>query len=504
MKRGFRVKILTAITVLGISATVFPAQVSVPVGEVEEVLNECSRTYPALVPYPASVRMTGGGSRAEKISAVRDLSMAREEYRLSVRESGAVIVSADAAGEFYARKTLRQLRRKDGMYPCCEIEDRPRFSWRGVLLDESRHFFGKETVKRILERMSDFKLNVFHWHLTDSQGWRIQIDRYPELTRKGAVRPMPDWEKWIRDPGIGRYGPFFYTKDDIREIVAYAAERHILIVPEIEIPGHSREVVMCYPSFSCVDESVFMDMIRTPGQYDLAGAVCPGNDEVVKFFERVLDEVCALFPGGTVHIGGDECPSGNWEKCPKCRERMKANGIADASALQSWMTDHFVKYLSAKGRRVVGWDEILQGGLASGAIVMSWRGREGGIEAAKAGHEVVMCPHLYCYLDYPTGNEGDRCPYPLFCYEEKRLLPIEKVYSFDPCEGLPEECRRFVIGSQTLNWTESTWCEKDLEYKMWPRTCASAEVLWSGSGKRTFSDFSRRLRRVTDRRAGVR
>ena len=455
---------------------------------------------PAIVPYPANVWMTGGESQAQNVTVVRDIALAPEAYRLSVRTDGVTISCSDAAGEFYARKTLSQLRGKNGSYPCVEISDAPRFSWRGVLLDESRHFFGKATVKRILDRMADHKLNLFHWHLVDSQGWRIQIDRYPELTQRGAVRPMPDWEHWIRDPGFGEYGPFFYTKDDIREIVAYAAERHIRIVPEIEIPGHSREVIMCYPSFSCVDADRFMDMIRTPEQYDRAGAVCLGNDEVIRFFENVLDEVCELFPCDTVHIGGDECPRDNWKECGKCKARMTAKGIKEASGLQSWATGHFVEYLAKKGRRTVGWDEILQGGLASGAIVMSWRGTEGGIVAAQAGHEVVMCPHLYCYLDYPTGEKDDRCPYPLFCHKENRLLPLEKVYSFDPCEGIPHGQRKYVIGSQSLNWTESTWRVADLEYKMWPRTCASAEVLWTGPGKRTFEDFRDRLERCNLKR----
>lgn len=455
---------------------------------------------PALVPYPSKVRMLGGKSQTQSVKVLKDASLGSEAYRLSVRDDGVEIWCSSSAGEFYARKTIAQLRSDNGTLPCLDIEDAPHFSWRGVLLDESRHFFGKDVVKRILDRMSDYKLNLFHWHLVDSQGWRIQIDRYPELTKRGGVRPMPDWEHWIRDDGFGEYGPFFYTKDDIREIVAYAAARHIRIVPEIEIPGHSRAVIMCYPQFSCVSMDVFMDMIRTSGKYDQAGAVCLGNDDVIRFFENVLDEVCELFPYDTVHIGGDECPRDNWKNCPKCKARMKAKEIADASGLQSWATAHFMKYLADKGRRTVGWDEILQGGLAPGAIVMSWRGHEGGIAAAQSGHEVVMCPHLYCYLDYPTGEKDDRCAYPQFCFLEKRRLPLEKVYSFNPYEGMPKEHHRYIVGSQSLNWTESTWSEKDLAYKMWPRTCANAEVLWSGPGARTFNDFQSRLKRCNSAR----
>ena len=455
----------------------------------------CVGEQPALIPYPSMVQILGGRSKAQSVKVRKDASLGAEAYALSVRADGVEIRCSSPAGEFYAGKTLEQLRGADGSVPCAEIEDAPHFSWRGVLLDESRHFFGKQTVKRILDRMADYKLNLFHWHLVDSQGWRIQIDRYPELTKRGAVRPMPDWEHWIIDEGFGEYGPFFYTKDDIREIVAYAAARHIRVVPEIEIPGHSRAVIMCYPQFSCVSKAEFMDMMRIPGKYDQSGAVCLGNDEVIRFFENVLDEVCELFPCDTVHIGGDECPRENWKECAKCQARMKMLGITEEAGLQSWVTAHFVKYLAKKNRRTVGWDEILQGGLAPGAIVMSWRGHEGGIAAAETGHSVVMCPHRYCYLDYPTGEKDDRCVYPQFCLQKGYTLPLEKVYSLNPYEGMPKEHHKYVIGSQSLNWTEATWNEKDLEYKMWPRTCASAEVLWTGPGARTFGDFLSRLKK---------
>ena len=450
-----------------------------------------------LVPYPARLSESEGSSRAG-VAVVRDTSLGAEAYALSVTPERITITCAAEAGEFYARQTLAQLRNDDGSYPCVEIADAPAFPWRGVLLDESRHFFGKDVVKRILDRMAAFKLNVFHWHLVDSHGWRLPLDRHPELTARGAVRPKPDWDHHVRDDGFGReYGPFAYTRDEIREIVAYAAARHIRIVPEVEIPGHSRAVILCHPSFSCLSLDRFMDMIRSWDKLDQAGALCLGNDEVIRFLEDVLDEVCELFPGDTVHIGGDECPRGNWKACPRCQARKKANGLKTEDELQSWATRHFVAYLAAKGKKAIGWDEILQGGLAPGAQVMSWRGTEGGLAAAGAGHEVVMCPHRRCYLDYPTGEADDVCPYPRFA--ETSFLPLESVYAFDPFDGIPDHQRKFILGTQSLNWTESTWCEKDLEFKMWPRTCANAEIAWTGPRVRSFPDFKLRLRRVAAR-----
>lgn len=448
-----------------------------------------------LVPYPAQIKLMKGISRAA-IESVRDTGLGEETYRLSVTPDSIRIESSTDAGDFYARKTLAQLRRADGAFPCVEIEDAPRFRWRGVLLDESRHFFGADVVKRILDRMADFKLNVFHWHLVDSHGWRMPSDRYPELTKRGAMRPKPDWDHWVRDEGFGEnYGPYSYTKDEIREIVAYAAARHIRIVPEIEIPGHSREVIICNPSFTCLKWDEFMDMIRSQGNQDQAAALCLGNDEVIRFLENVIDEMVEIFPGDVYHIGGDECPRGNWKSCPKCQARMKANGLKSEAELQGWATRHFAEYLARKGKRVIGWDEVLECGIAENTLVMSWRGAEGGIAAAGKGHEVVMCPHLNCYLDYPTSEPDDVCDYPRFL-EPKWVLPLRNVYSLDPFEGIPEEQRKFIIGTQTCNWTESTWCEKDLMYKMWPRTCANAEIGWSGPRARSFEDFISRLKRI--------
>ena len=454
-----------------------------------------------LVPYPQKVVALEGRVRDLEMVCRADPSLAHEGYRLRVADGKAEIRHSTEAGRFYALQTLAQLRSADGSYPAVEIEDAPAFPWRGVLLDESRHFWGKEVVKRLLDRMAAFKLNVFHWHLTDAQGWRLQIDRYPELTDRGARRPIPDWEWHIRDAkdAVGEYGPFFYTKDEVREVLDYAKARHIRVIPEIEIPGHSRELILCHPDFSCLDWGTFADRIRDKRFTNKADVLCVGNDAVMTFFENVLTEVAELFPDEIIHIGGDECPRDNWKECPRCRKRMEEEKIADENGLQAWVTHRFAKFLAGKGKRIIGWDEILSGGLPAGAVVMSWRGSEGGIAAASQGHDAVICPHSFCYLDYPTGELDDACEYPRFC--QTAFTPLERIYSLDPYEGIPQEQRKHVLGSQTMNWCESTWTEKDLEYKMWPRTCANAEIVWTGPGRRTFADFRRRLEPIARRLA---
>ena len=446
-----------------------------------------------LVPYPQKVAELGGRVVAPAVVRCEDASLGPEAYRLRVSDGRAEVFSSTETGAFYARQTLAQLTGADGACPSVEIEDAPAFGWRGVLIDESRHFWGKDVVKRVLDRMASFKLNVLHWHLTDSHGWRLQIDRYPELTDRGARRPVPDWDWNVRDgkDAVGEYGPFFYTKDDVREILAYAKERHVRVIPEIEIPGHSRELILCHPDFSCLDWGRFVDMIRTRSEVDQAAALCVGNDDVLRFMENVLDEVVELFPDEIVHIGGDECPRGNWKQCSRCQKRMRDEKLKSEDELQAWVTRRFSKYLARKSRKIVGWDEILQGGLPEGAIVMSWRGAAGGIEAAAQGHDAIVCPHQLCYLDYPTGELSDTCEYPRFC--RTTYVSLERNYSFDPYEGIPTNQWKHVHGSQTLNWGESTWAERDLEYKMWPRTCANAEIVWTGPKRRTFADFRSRL-----------
>ncbi len=442
----------------------------------------------------------GNPSKASVLPAVRSESITGaalppEGYRIRIDGRGeARIEAADEAGRFYAEQTLAQLPRPLAQ---CEIEDWPAYSWRGVHLDESRHFFGKDVVKRILDEMAAVKMNVFHWHLMDDNGNRIPLRRHPKMNTVGATRHAPDFSPWMHDTKFGSYGPFGYTAGDIAEVCAYAKARHIRIVPEVEIPGHSREVLTAYPELFCGTKTDFAQACvflsdKHSGRMDPT-AVCLGNPETIRFFEDVLDDVCELFPDAdVVHIGGDECPSGNWAGCPKCRAKMKELGISEPRELQNWCTRHFVDYLAKKGRRAIGWDEIVEGGIADGAYVMSWRGASGGRAAAKSGHCAVMSPHTHCYLDYPQGlGDRDECRYP--AWEGVPQLPLEKVYSFDPVEGIPESEQKYILGGQVNNWTEYTVTPKELEWKLWPRALAAAEVLWTGPGRRTFADFKARL-----------
>ena len=451
-----------------------------------------TRMAPALVPMPQSVRETGGVSSATNVVFERDAAIAAEGYRIVVARDRIVVTSSDDAGAFYARQTLRQL---GSPTPCVEIEDAPAFMWRGILLDECRHFFGKETVKQMIDVASEHKYNVFHWHLMDDEGWRIESKAFPDLVKYGAVRPKSQCHGSDHDPKHVKYndvpyGPFFYTHEDIRDVVAYAAERHMSVMPEVEFPAHARAALAAYPQFSCRGTIE----PRTPrciwgGEKEV---FCAGNDETIRFLERLIDETCELFPFAYVHIGGDECPKDRWKECPKCQKRIRDLGLGDEEGLQKWMTQHFTRYLERKGRRAVGWDEILSAGVPKDTVVMSWRGAAGGIEAAKAGNDVIMTPNTHCYLDYRQGLRED--PFQYIGGRNGRCVTLEKAYSFDPCEGIPESGRAHVLGGQANCWSEYTWNEYDLAWKTWPRACAIAEALWTAPAKpRDFTDFSRRM-----------
>ena len=425
-----------------------------------------------------------------------------EGYALRADGKGAVVAAQDAAGFFYGAQTLRQLlpnaafggalaTNQAWRIPGVEIEDAPRFAWRGVMLDECRHFFGKAAVLRLLDQMALHKLNTLHWHLTDDQGWRLAVDAYPRLAEVASRRPASVMPGDRKAQDGKPYGPFCYTQDDVREIVAYAKARHIRVVPELEMPGHARAAIAAYPELSCRGQPV-----EPRVEWGVEEEVfCAGNDRVLRFLESVLDEVCALFDSPFVHIGGDECPKIRWKACPKCQSRMKQNGLKDEHELQSWFVRHFDRYLAQKGRRLIGWDEILEGGLAPGAAVMSWRGMKGGQAAVAEGHDVVMTPTDFCYFDYRqfSGNDG---------YEYiGGLVPLKKVYAFDPCLGIPAYREQHVLGGQANLWSEYIWGQKDLEWKLFPRLCALAEAVWSPAGKRDFTAFSRRMEAHCDRLA---
>ena len=463
---------------------------------------------PSLIPWPREVRWGEGVCVAPaSLAETRDASLPAEGYVLAVETSGVSVACADAAGAFYARKTLEQLlEERDGrrFYRCCRISDFPAYPWRGVLIDDSRHFLGKETVKRTIEVMSRYKFNRLHWHLTDDQGWRLDIPGLPELAQFGSVRrESPKHGAKLEHLGNyrfrselngQRYGPFFYSRADVEEVVSYAKARHVEIVPEIELPGHSRGVLAAYPNLSCFPESVNPRLADSDWGIS-TNVCCVGNDETLRFFEKVLDYVCEVFPSRVIHIGGDECPRVNWKRCSKCQARMKKEGLKDEGELQGWITTRMAKYLAGKDRRIMGWDEILAGDVPNSAIGQSWRTQSGngaGTELVSAaggaarGFDMVVSPHTECYFNYGADLELDPFQY------DGGGLTLERAYAFDPMKGVPKEYRARILGSEACVWGEYVWNEYDLEWKLWPRACATAELLWTDPQPRDFKEFERR------------
>ncbi|RIK00149.1 MAG: beta-N-acetylhexosaminidase [Armatimonadetes bacterium] len=457
------------------------------------------------------VRLSGERADADRdqviafLPALPQHGVRYEGYRLTIGNRRIEVRYVDPAGALHAAQTLIQLlppapsnprqRTSRVEIPAMEIADWPRFSWRGMHLDVSRHFFPVEDIKRYLDSLALHKMNVFHWHLTDDGGWRMQSDRYPKLTEVGAWRvdtggqwPGGNWnysELRFPGPNSGKklYGGY-YTKEQIRDIVKYAADRNITVVPEIEMPGHSLPALVAYPKLGCEGVEPYPE----PG-FNRTNNFCPGKDETLEFLEAILDETLDLFPSKFIHIGADEVWKGFWQKCPKCQERIRTEGLAVNNGhspeenLQSWLVRRVESYLWRKGRRLVGWDEILEGGLAPGATVMSWRGIAGGIAAAKAGQDVVMSPTSHCYFDYS--------------YE---TTPVRHVYSWDPVPAdlSPEEAKH-VLGGQANVWTEwiPTW--ERVETMIFPRMLATAEVLWTEKSALDWNSFESRLARYFPR-----
>lgn len=402
-----------------------------------------------------------------------------ESYNLTVGKSGIEIGASDEAGLFYGIQTLMQLINIDKTkLPYLRIEDSPRFAYRGLMLDCSRHFLSLDFLKKQIDMMAYLKLNRFHWHLTDGPGWRLQIDQYPELTEIAAWRPQATWKEWwnsgrqyVKEGTEGAYGGY-YTQDEARELVEYAAERHIVVIPEIEIPGHSEEVLAVYPHLSCT------------GKPYTSSEVCIGNPDTYTFLENVLDEVIGVFPSEYIHIGGDEASREHWTKCPKCQSLMKKEGYTEEAQLQSHLIKHIEEYLNNKGRMIIGWDEILEGGLAPNATVMSWRGEDGGIAAARSGHDAIMTPGSHCYFDSYQGTP-DTQPEAIGGF-----LPIEKVYSFNPVsDSLTIEESKHILGAQANLWAEYIISEKHMEYMIYPRLLALAEVVWTQPENKSWDNF---------------
>ena len=443
-----------------------------------------------LIPVPAEVNINNGeyhfeGEPKVKYVALPEGRMPAESYRLKVDKKGVTITSSDPAGAFYAQQTLNQLisdAEGQKSIPYCEIYDYPRFPYRGVHFDVSRHFRSVDFLKKQIDAMAMYKMNRMHIHLTDAAGWRLQIDAYPRLASFAAWRPQHQWKDWwagnrhyAEEGDPGAYGGY-YTKDDMRKLIQYAHNHHIEVIPEIELPGHSEEVLAAYPELSCT------------GKPYTQGEFCVGNEETFTFLETVLDEVIDLFPSEYIHIGGDEANKEHWKKCPKCQARMAEEGLQSVDELQSYMIKRIARYVESKGRKVIGWDEILDGGLAEGAAVMSWRGTEGGIKAMEMGHDVIMTPGRYCYLDHAQ-DAPFKEPESIGGY-----LPLDSVYVYEPIEpSMPQDKVGYLKGVQANLWTEYVVTDEHAEYMYWPRTIAIAETGWSQPEKKDLADFRRRV-----------
>lgn len=403
-----------------------------------------------------------------------------EAYSLSVRNNRITILAGTYSGAFNAIQTLLQMtvNGKERTLECCTVNDSPRFSYRGLHFDVSRHFRSKEFLMKQIDAMSLLKLNKMHLHLTDGAGWRLEIEQYPRLTEFAAWRPYPSWTEWWKggrlycesdDP---RAEGGYYTKEDMKELIEYARLRNIEVIPEIEMPGHSEEVIAAYPELSCSGE-MYKD-----------SDFCPGKEATFVFLQNVLDEVMELFPSGYVHIGGDEAGKGSWKTCPDCQRRMQEEGLKDVDELQSYLIHRIEEYVNSKGKKIIGWDEILQGGLAPNATVMSWRGTEGGIKAIESGHDVIMTPGSHCYFDY-TQDAPFKEPVSIGGY-----TPLSKTYSYEPLEaGISEDNASHLLGIQGNLWSEYVKEDSHAEYMYYPRAFAIAETGWSRSEDKDYGRF---------------
>jgi hexosaminidase len=432
----------------------------------------------------------------------RDTSLARlgpEGYRLESRRGRVMIRAPERAGLFYGMQSLRQLLPPEifreattdsvrWTAPAVTIEDYPRFPWRGAHLDGCRHFMPKEFVKKYIDLLALQKMNSFHWHLTDDQGWRIQIRKYPRLTDVGAWRNETLVGRYESDPRKrvfdGQRHGGFYTQDDIREIVAYARQRFINVVPEIEMPGHAQAAIAAYPDLGTTGDTVPVMTI-----WGVSEHILNPEERTIAFMQDVLTEVLELFPGPFIHIGGDEAVKNHWKASPRVQQRMRDLGLRSEEELQSWFIRRMDEFLTTNRRRLVGWDEILEGGLAPNATVMSWRGIAGGIAAARAGHDVVMAPGSHTYLDHYQAEDRTREPLAIGGF-----TPLAKVYGFDPVpDSLEPEFRRHILGAQAQVWTEYIKTPKQVEYMAFPRMSALAEAVWTPLERKDYADFSSRL-----------
>ena len=461
-----------------------------------DVINAFAQTLSAVSGVESTV---SAGVSQTGIVFVYNESVPAEAYTLEVKSERLLVEASGLRGFNYAIQTIKQMLpvevfgkvpapKASWTVPCCTINDAPRFGYRGLHLDEGRHFFGMEEVKRYLDIMEVHKLNKFHWHLTEDQGWRIEIKKYPRLTEVGSIRKGTCVRKDFANHDGVPYGEgMWYTQEQIREIVAYAASKGIDVIPEIDLPGHMLGALAAYPELGC-----------TGGPYDVwtrwgvsEDVLCAGNEKVYTFLEDVLSEVCELFPYEYIHIGGDECPKTRWENCPKCQAKIKALGLEDKDGqkaehyLQSYVITRIEKFLNAKGRKVIGWDEILEGGIAPNATIMSWRGEAGGLEATRQGHDAIMTPNTYFYLDYYQSMDVANEPFGIGGY-----LPVEKCYSYEPYPAdMTDEQKAHIIGVQANLWTEYIAEADHLYYMLLPRLAALAEVQWCNADRKDWDRF---------------
>ena len=458
----------------------------------------------ALRPAGISLKQVAPEAKASIRWSFSD-QLAEEAYTLTITpEAISICSNPSAKGLFYGVQSLLQLlppsawdtKQKPAesyQLPAMNLTDAPRFAYRGAMMDVGRNFLPKEAVLKMLDLMAFYKLNTFHFHLTDDQGWRIEIKKYPRLTEKGAYRKQTqvghcDYYFPRRYDGIEKRG--FYTQDEIREIVRYAADRFITVIPEIEMPGHSSAALACYPELSCGLGKTYV--VRD--YYDVFDEVYCPKEHTFRFLEDVLTEVIDLFPSHYIHIGGDECPKKAWKKCSHCQALMKQLNLPDESALQSWFIHRIEKFVNSRGRDIIGWDEILEGGLAPRATVMSWRGEAGGIEAARQQHSVIMTPGEYCYFDFYQ-EDPEEAPLAIGGY-----LPLDKVYSYNPLPGeLTAEEQKYIIGVQANIWGEYIQTPDYFEYMTFPRLIAMSEVQWTQPERKDFASFARRLDREFER-----
>ncbi|MBQ7194820.1 MAG: beta-N-acetylhexosaminidase [Bacteroidales bacterium] len=455
---------------------------------------------PSSFATPYGLAATAAKGAVKGFAFIKDSSLKEGAYGIDITRRAVVVRASGFNGILYAIQTINQLLPKeiykkveapkaDWTIPCMSIKDEPRFAWRGILLDSGRHFWSIEEVKKILDAMEIYKMNRFHWHLTEDQGWRIEIKKYPRLTEVGAYRRGTMIGRDFKSCDNIRYGGY-YTQDQLREVVAYAAERGITIVPEIDIPGHMLAALAAYPEIGC-----------TGGPYEVwtrwgvsPQVICPGKEVTFEFLENVFTELTEIFPGEYIHIGGDECPKTEWEQSAECQAKIAELGlVTDEKAtaeqrLQNYVTKRIQDFLATKGRKVIGWDEILEGDLAPGATVMSWRGTKGGIEAAGKGFDVIMTPNEFCYYNYAQSEDLDNEPLAQN-RSPKSSITLEKAYGYDPLDGIPDGAQDRVLGVQANMWTEYIAEPEHLEYMFFPRLLAMSEVQWCRPSVKDYDRF---------------